>query len=88
MTLSKKDIQRFWSKVDIRSESECWEWTAGKNPNGYGQFSISRTRKLAHRFSYYLNVGKLPTFTLRTNVNLAPKALNIFLTESHSSLLC
>ena len=62
MTLSKKDIQRFWSKVDIRSESECWEWTASRKPNGYGQFSISRIHKLAHRVSYYLNAGKLPEF--------------------------
>ena len=27
---------RFWSKVDIRGDNECWPWTAYRNPSGYG----------------------------------------------------
>lgn len=34
--------KRFWSKVDIRSYDECWEWTAARKPSGYGQFVISK----------------------------------------------
>lgn len=57
--LSEKDIKRFWSNVDIKSENECWIWTAGKDSHGYGRISISFDKKkshvLAHRISYFLH---------------------------------
>ena len=63
MRLSKKDQERFWSKVDVRSESECWEWTAGKFSHGYGQFRLGFRKQQAHRVSYFLNTGMLPEFS-------------------------
>jgi len=30
--------RRFWSKIDIRSENECWNWMAFTNSYGYGRF--------------------------------------------------
>lgn len=51
---------RFWSKVDktpgLGPKGECWEWTAAKNPKGYGLFSCEIS-SLAHRVSFYLTNG-------------------------------
>ena len=30
------DKERFWSKVDIKSEEECWEWKDSLHRDGYG----------------------------------------------------
>lgn len=51
--------ERFWSKVD--RSGECWEWTAGLNQAGYGQFSMWPDRpERAHRFSWVLHNGPIP----------------------------
>lgn len=36
--IDKKDMKRFWSKVQRAGPDECWEWTASKTLDGYGQF--------------------------------------------------
>lgn len=39
-------IARFWSKVDVRADNECWPWTAGvAATGGYGRFKIPGTRQ-------------------------------------------
>lgn len=35
-------LRRFWSKVDIRGEDDCWEWQAYRKPTGYGQFTLRK----------------------------------------------
>lgn len=50
----------FWAKVNKRGEDECWEWTAYKGVNGYGQFSLQQEAYLAHRIAYTLCVGPIP----------------------------
>lgn len=58
--------QRFFSKVDVRGDDECWPWTAcccahGKARLGYGRFGLFRGRVMtAHRVSYLLAVGEVP----------------------------
>ncbi len=52
-------LSRFWSKVDCRSDSECWNWFAGKC-NGYGQITINSENYFAHRISYYIHSKKDP----------------------------
>jgi hypothetical protein len=49
---------RFWPKVD--KTGECWEWLAGKDRCGYGQFSIARKHRGAHRVSWELTTGPIP----------------------------
>lgn len=53
--LSDKDIKRFWSKVDIKSEDECWIWKAGKGRFNYGSFWLNGKSYSSHRVSYYLH---------------------------------
>jgi len=50
--------ERFWMKVD--KSGSCWNWTACKNSDGYGQFWIDVTNYLAHRIAYELAFGPIP----------------------------
>lgn len=61
----KEEItEQFWSKVRKGGVDECWEWTAGKHSNGYGQFTIYNKGKYfklpPHRFSYFLSGKGFP----------------------------
>ena len=57
---SDKLSNRFWSKVRIGNDSECWNWTAAYGGGGYGQFTISGKHLkrdapyAAHRVAYFL----------------------------------
>jgi hypothetical protein len=51
------DEARFMSKVD--KVGDCWIWT-GTTPRGYGQFSVNRRMKPAHRAAHELFVGPIP----------------------------
>lgn len=53
--------ERFWEKVNKGTPEECWNWTAAKRPDGYGNFSISHGIFVAaHRFAYELAYGPIP----------------------------
>jgi hypothetical protein len=53
----KKTIkQRFIEKVDSN-----WHWTAVKDSCGYGRMRIKNRMVSAHRLSYELYVGKIPS---------------------------
>ena len=43
---------RFWSKVQILSKDECWEWQACKTDRGYGYFKVAGVMVGAHRLSW------------------------------------
>lgn len=48
---------RFWAKVSMPSDFQCWEWTGGKLDNGYGRFGETGR---AHRWSYEYFNGPIP----------------------------
>lgn len=51
---------RFWRKVDIRSDDECWEWKGCmSNKTGYGAITKNGKNVGAHRVSYELNKGPI-----------------------------
>lgn len=52
----KETLDRFWAKVNKKSQSPCWIWTAA-NVNGYGAFGYLGVNWRAHRFSYWLVNG-------------------------------
>lgn len=59
--MKKSITERFWSKVNVLGENECWEWQGGKNSDGYGNVGKwSGQWWKAHQLSYYLTYGSLP----------------------------
>lgn len=56
--------ERFWSKVDKKSDSECWLWIGAKNRRGYGVLGSGRRANAttigAHRISYQIHYGDIP----------------------------
>ncbi len=55
------DVIRFWSKVDIRGDDDCWIWLGSRG--GMGDYGIFRLRSFmigAHRFSTLLAHGLPP----------------------------
>ena len=54
-------IERFWSKVEVRSEDECWEWRGSKDNQGYGSVGkIGNKWEKTHRIAYRLSKGDIP----------------------------
>lgn len=52
---------RFWARVSIPNDPKaCWEWTGGKQSNGYGNIMINYKTIGVHRFSYKLHYGPIP----------------------------
>jgi hypothetical protein len=43
-----------WSKVDVKSENECWPWKGYKNEDGYGRTWINDKGYYAHRVIFNL----------------------------------
>ena len=58
--IDKEDTQaRFWRKVEIKGNNECWKWVAAKDKKGYGRFGIEDRIFLAHRLAYIFSGGIL-----------------------------
>ena len=50
--ITQKDLDRFWSKVDIRGEDDCWQWQLTPTDHGYGLFAAGGTLHRTSRFCY------------------------------------
>lgn len=51
--------ERFWFRVDIKSDNECWNWKA-RIHEGYGKIAHEDTELLAHRLVYEFTYGRIP----------------------------
>lgn len=53
-------VDRFWKRVDVRRDSECWLWRGSHNKAGYGDFVVhdtyerGRWKVQAHAFALLL----------------------------------
>lgn len=53
-------VDRFWAKVDRQDSSSCWNWIAA-TVVGYGVIGKGKRLIYAHRLSYELHVGEIPS---------------------------
>lgn len=58
-TYTEKEKDRFWSHVDRRGPTECWNWT-GVVVRGYGQFGHRGKNIGAHRVAWEVSFGFVP----------------------------
>jgi hypothetical protein len=56
--------QRFDIKWKLNEITGCWEWTAYRDKDGYGNIQVNKSPRQAHRISYILYVGGIPPNTL------------------------
>ena len=57
--LQQMEAERFWAKVN--KTDTCWLWTACKYRNGYGGFRLNGKSVKAHRVSYEIYKGNIPS---------------------------
>jgi hypothetical protein len=59
--MEQKIIDRFWNKVDIKSDDECWNWIAcTRGVTGYGCIKINHKVIDSHRLSWIIHFGEIP----------------------------
>jgi len=50
MTLGDPKLpDRFWRKVKLDPDTQCWNWIGCKDPKGYGRFWYRGKNRWAHR---------------------------------------
>lgn len=53
--------ERFAAKWKLDETTGCWIWQAGFQPNGYGRFKLPGKNATAHRASWELHKGAIPS---------------------------
>ena len=52
-------VDRFWERVTVGSENDCWPREAARISGGYTMIRVDGKRVLSHRFSFELHHRKL-----------------------------
>ena len=60
MTVRISPQERFWRKVNILSEHECWIYGGSQHWTGYGVFWFEGKNESAHRYAYESSFGPVP----------------------------
>jgi hypothetical protein len=63
--ITQKDVDRFWTHVDIGKPNECWEWKLAITKYGYGLFAAGNTLHRPARFAF-INAKGLNTNPIST----------------------
>lgn len=58
ISLTQKDIDRFWSHVD--KSGNCWLWTGALNKDRYGRFQLHGAIYNASRVAWTIACGPIP----------------------------
>lgn len=57
---AQKDIERFWSYVDVQGPNNCWEWTGSRQRSGHGNIYLKGKVIKVHRLAYTIANGPIP----------------------------
>ena len=66
--------ERFWHYVT--KGDGCWNWTGAKNDRGYGQISLKDKALYAHRLSYEMAHGEIPSGMVIDHICHNPSCVN------------
>lgn len=58
-TSAEDTFDRFWSRVDVRLEDECWLWLGKIDQKGYGRVKVDGKSTLVSRAAYVLSHGEI-----------------------------
>lgn len=54
------NVDAFWSRIDVKSESECWSWMGARTNRGYGFYApLPGVLLKTHRVAYALQNGEI-----------------------------
>lgn len=69
-------MNRFWNKVNVGQQDDCWPWTGSKDRYGYGRIKIGGKSTLAHRLLYVQINGPIPPGVLVCHTCDNPSCVN------------
>ena len=73
---SAEQVARFWSKVAVGRENECWLWHGARMKDGYGNIKWDGAYWRAHRLAYYLEYGSVPAMRVIAHTCDTPLCVN------------
>ena len=57
---TRTEVQRLWSRIDVRGKDDCWPWLGACRENGYGQVVLPTGSTTAHRAVFETFVCDVP----------------------------
>jgi hypothetical protein len=55
--ITQKDLNRFWKRVKVLGEDDCWIWQLKSTNNGYGLYAAGGQIHRTSRFAYIHQAG-------------------------------
>lgn len=81
-------MKRFWDKVNIKNETECWDWTAYISNSGYGLFWLNNKMISSHRVAYALSINNLDFLNSNVDYHLNNNNFDCVLHKCDNKICC